>query len=260
MKVTFLGTGTATPEAARGPTSTLVQERTNAILIDAGSGTLQKLAATGVGLEGVQALLLTHDHLDHFADVLPLLFSLYVPGVERVQPLRILATPQTHARIRAVQEAFGSWLKPAEDLVAYEEIEPGEAFECAGFDVRTVQPVHAEASIGYRLEATSGASVVIPGDTGWTDALVPFVAGADLAIAECSVPDELSMPTHMSPGDLRRLVEHADPGALAIVHRYPSVLATDVESIVGAGWDGHVFIPDDGEQYEVNDHGRKQRQ
>lgn len=258
MKVSFLGTGTATPEADRGPTSTLIENGDDALLVDAGSGTLQKLEATGLGLAGVDALLLSHDHLDHFADVLPLLFSLYVPGVERAAPLRIIASPQTHARIRAVQEAFGDWLRPEDDLVRYEEIEPGNEFQCQGFHVRTMRPKHADASIGFRLQTERGYSVAIPGDTGWTDALVPFVSDTDLAIVECSVPDELAMPTHLSPRDLCRLVDRANPDALAIVHRYPSVRDTDIEAIVSADWSGHVFIPADGEQYEVGCHERKE--
>ena len=48
MKFTLLGTGTTVPDVERGPTGFLLQAGGAALLIDGGSGTLQRLKKAGV--------------------------------------------------------------------------------------------------------------------------------------------------------------------------------------------------------------------
>ena len=69
MRVTILGSGTAVPVADRFPAGYLVRAGGTTLLLDLGPGTLRRLAQTGVGLEAIDAVLLTHYHTDHCADL-----------------------------------------------------------------------------------------------------------------------------------------------------------------------------------------------
>ena len=76
LRLTVLGSGTAIPVRDRFPAGYLVQSKDSNVLIDCGPGTLRRLAETGVDLDAIDAVLLTHYHTDHCADLAALLFAL----------------------------------------------------------------------------------------------------------------------------------------------------------------------------------------
>ena len=83
MQVTFLGTGAAMPTGDRSQTGLLLADPggdSDPLLVDCGSGALGALAATDVGYEAVGSVLLTHHHLDHVSDLLPLLKARWLAG------------------------------------------------------------------------------------------------------------------------------------------------------------------------------------
>jgi ribonuclease BN (tRNA processing enzyme) len=80
MEVTFLGTGSAMPTGDRAQTGLLVTHDDRRLLVDCGSGVLHRLAATETGYEAVHTVLLTHLHLDHVSDLLPLLKARWLAG------------------------------------------------------------------------------------------------------------------------------------------------------------------------------------
>lgn len=256
LRVTFLGTGVALPQADRGPSATLLRAGTTSVLVDAGSGTLQKLQRAGVDLLDLDALILTHDHLDHFADVLPLLFAFHIPFYQRTTPLEIYGTEETLARIRAVQSVFGDWLTPNDGAIRWRAISRDERFTIGAFTIDTGTVVHSDASVGLRFtDVESGAVVAIPGDTGPTQTLLPLLRDADLAIMECSVPDEFAMETHLNPTAVADIANDAGSVAIALVHRYPLVQNLDLVALIAETYSGSIFLPDDGATLELKEHG-----
>ncbi len=69
IEVTLLGTGSPIPDARRAGPSTLVRAGGQTFLVDCGRGVLQRAAAIGVAPNALAALLLTHLHSDHIADL-----------------------------------------------------------------------------------------------------------------------------------------------------------------------------------------------
>ena len=65
LRVTILGAGTAVPTVGAFPAGVLVQSARTTVLVDAGPCALRRLPDVGVGLEDIDAVLLTHRHLDH---------------------------------------------------------------------------------------------------------------------------------------------------------------------------------------------------
>jgi len=65
FELVFLGTAAAVPSAERGLPALLVARGPRRFLIDCGEGTQRQLLRAGLGLRGLQHVLLTHAHLDH---------------------------------------------------------------------------------------------------------------------------------------------------------------------------------------------------
>src|SRR6185312_10457121 len=91
-----------------GP-STLVRAGGQVFLVDCGRGVLQRAAAVGVGANGLSALLLTHLHSDHIADLGDVIITRWVTTfAPDPTPLPIIGPPGTADVVDATLRAFGS--------------------------------------------------------------------------------------------------------------------------------------------------------
>ena len=86
IEVTLLGTGSPIPDARRAGPSTLVRAGDQTFLVDCGRGVLMRTAALGIGANAISALLLTHLHSDHIADLGDVLISRWVSNFAPNQP------------------------------------------------------------------------------------------------------------------------------------------------------------------------------
>jgi len=93
MRVVVLGSGTGVPDPSRLPSGVLVEGGGARVLVDCGPGIVRRLSAAGVGPEAVTAVLLTHFHVDHAADLTALLFALRAPRYVGRPTLRVVGGP-----------------------------------------------------------------------------------------------------------------------------------------------------------------------
>src|SRR6056297_1341355 len=128
MRVTFLGTGSAMPTGERFQTGLLVEVGDRRLLVDCGSGVVHGLARTDVGYEGVDAVLLSHHHLDHVSDLPALLKARWLAGET---DLTIAGPPGTRDLVEGLLEVH-EYMRDRLEL-RFREVEPGE-FSLAGFD------------------------------------------------------------------------------------------------------------------------------
>ncbi len=78
------------------------------MLVDCGRGVLQRAAAIGVGANTFSALLLTHLHSDHIADLGDVLITRWVTTFTAdPAPLPIIGPPGTAEVVEATLKAFG---------------------------------------------------------------------------------------------------------------------------------------------------------
>ena len=107
IEVTLLGTGSPIPDPNRAGPSTLVRAGGQALLVDCGRGVLQRAAAVGVGAAGLSALLLTHLHSDHIADLGDVLITRWISTfTPDPAPLPIIGPPGTAEAVAATLNAF----------------------------------------------------------------------------------------------------------------------------------------------------------
>ena len=93
MNLLFFGTASAIPTAGNGYTSFLVAIGDYRILIDTGDNPVKALLECGEDPKTLDAVVLTHSHIDHLG-ALPSLVSA-LDCMKREEPLKIISAPET---------------------------------------------------------------------------------------------------------------------------------------------------------------------
>jgi ribonuclease BN (tRNA processing enzyme) len=251
MQVTFLGTGAAMPTGERSQTGLLLADPggdADPLLVDCGSGALGALAATDVGYEAVGSVLLTHHHLDHVSDLLPLLKARWLAGETALEIVGPDGTEALVEDLLAVHDYMQGRLE-----LTYREVDPG-SFAVAGYDVEAVETVHSMYCLAYRFE-TADATFTFSGDTEATDAVAELADGSALLAHDCSFPDGIDVDNHPTPTQLGEVLAGRDLGRVYLTHRYPhtdgeeAAMVEAVESRV----DAEVRIARDGLTVDVSE-------
>lgn len=235
MRFVVLGSGTALPRADRGPAGFLVQSGGADLLVDGGSGTLQRLARAGVDATTLDGGVYSHRHVDHTGDLVPLLFAMRVAG--RDVPYPLWGGEGLGAFLDGLQQVYGRWIRPAGGTPVHElPLDgSGDAVLPGGVILRTRPATHSAGALHLRFEA-DGAAVVFSGDTGPSDALVELSTGADLLVCECAGSDEDRVPGHLWPAAVAELVDAARPAKVWLTHFYPQVdPVTAVATVASTG-------------------------
>ena len=124
MHVTILGSGTAIPVPDRFPAGYFAEHDGSRVMVDCGPGSLRRLAQAGSDLRSLDAVLLTHYHTDHCADIAALLFALRSPHFADRQPLHIYGAPGLERLVRTLTQAW-PWLEPRGYELELHELSPG---------------------------------------------------------------------------------------------------------------------------------------
>ncbi len=241
MDVVILGSGTGYPNPQRFPPGLLVYVGEQALLFDAGSGTLHRLLRAGVDVGALGYAFFTHSHSDHCGDLVPMLQALAL--MRRTQPLHVIASPGFLAYLRAMLD-LNPWARPSLYELREVDITNGP-FEGPGWVVDAALTGHTQESLAFRVRA-EGKTLVYTGDAVAGERLVAFARGADLLIAECSFPDECAEPYHLTPSSAGTLAEEARARHLVLTHFYPPCDRVDVASIAAKVYSGKITVAQDG--------------
>ena len=250
MQVTFLGTGSAMPTGERYQTGLLVEDPggdADPLLVDCGSGAVHGLAATDVGYEGIGTVLLTHHHLDHVSDLLPLLKARWLAGATE---LELVGPEGTRALVEDLLSVHDYMAGRFE--LSFREVEPG-SFAVAGYDVDAVETVHSMYCLAYRFE-TDDASVTFSGDTEATASVADLAEGSALLVHDCSFPDGIDVDNHPTATQLGEVLAGRDIGRVYLTHLYPPTDG-EHESMVESvreRFDGDVRMARDGLTVDVS--------
>ncbi|OIB56756.1 MBL fold metallo-hydrolase [Natrialba sp. SSL1] len=237
MHVTFLGTGSAMPTGERFQTGILVQNDGRQLLIDCGSGVLHRLQQSGVGYENVSTVLLTHHHLDHVADLLPLMKARWLAGEEHLEVVGPQGTKGLLDDLLDVHE----YMQGKIDLQV-REVVPGE-FTVAGFDVSAYETRHSLPCLAYRFDDR----FVFSGDSEAFAGLANFAEGAAILAHDCSFPDDVDVSNHPTPETLGRELAGREIGRVYLTHLYPHTDGRHEEMLesIGRQYDGDVRFAED---------------
>jgi ribonuclease BN (tRNA processing enzyme) len=257
-----LGAGGAVPTASHGPAAYWVEVDGQGLLLDPGPGALVRLVrqpGAPDDVDSVQSVVLSHLHLDHTADLAPLLFALHSVLARETAPLTITGPPGTAGLLDRLRRLYGEWLEPRCREVHVGEVEPGQGLALDGggraeaFLVQHGERRFGEVCLGWSFQDAAGRRLVYTGDTGPCPTLTEAARGCDLLLTECSTPDDLAVEGHLSPDRISDLVRNTRPGRVVLTHLYPLVAAQAPERTVAeatgiacvAARDGDCFTLDE---------------
>jgi ribonuclease BN (tRNA processing enzyme) len=226
MRLTIVGCGDAFGSGGRGNTCFWLQTAKATAVVDFGASALPALKAQKLDPNGIDAIVLSHLHGDHFGG-LPLLLLDYQFLARRERPLLIAGPPGTQARLDAALEVFfpkstgTKWRFPW----SVQEIAVGVESDVLGHRLLTAEVVHQSGAPSTALRLSDGEKTfAYSGDTEWTDALLPIAAQADLFICECYAYAG-KMTGHLSWEILKAKIPALNAQRMMITHMNPSVLA-----------------------------------
>ena len=255
MRLTTIGTGTISYTPSRVCAGHMVETPGCRLLMDCGSGVVHRMAERGIDWWGITHVLLTHFHLDHHADLPSLVFAWrYARIPRRSAPVEIIGPVGTAALLAGLAAAYGEWLTAPEFPVAIREVAPGERValpDGTTIEARTVP--HTPESVAYSIER-DGQRIVYTGDTGIDLSLGAWAAGCDVLLCECSLPEAMAIPSHLTPRQSGEIAAAATPRLLVLTHLYPPVEQVDIRGeVAAAGYAGRVIVADDGWAIDIED-------
>ncbi|HEY7261037.1 MAG TPA: MBL fold metallo-hydrolase [Trebonia sp.] len=237
MRLTVLGGCGGWPAAGTACSGYLVEHDGFRVLIDPGYATLPRLLEY-LDAAAVDAVLVSHGHPDHCADLNPLFRARTL--ADRPAPrLPVYAPPGALSAVLALD-------RPGmlDDALELREFVPGSAFEAGPFSVRSWLLPHWMPNAGLRLRAGRTA-LAYTGDTGPSPDLPALAQDADLLIAEASYPERVPDDAARYLSSARqagRLAAAAGARTLFLTHLMPGTDPAAAVSAAEAGYDGDVRV------------------
>jgi len=271
-RVVVLGTGTPIPDAHRAGPSIAVIHKGQAYLFDVGAGAVRNAITARYKYDipslyplQITGVFFTHLHSDHTADFAELVADLWW---RRRTPLLAWGpvglagmVDGMYAMMGADRDLRNSGTQPLTNAdsqkVTVTEISDGVVFEKDDLVVEAFSVNHGEVkpAYGYRV-TTADKTIVISGDTAYSERVVNMSRGVDLLFHEVISDAGLAKnspgfqayhrASHTPASELGRLASVARPGKLVLYHAlYYGVPESRIVDEVRSSYDGDVVLADD---------------
>ncbi|HEX8721386.1 MAG TPA: ribonuclease Z [Pyrinomonadaceae bacterium] len=254
MKLTVLGSGTSVPHPRRSSSAHWVEAGRGTLLLDCSGPAVHRMAEEGCDWANLDAVWVSHFHLDHVGGLAPLLFGTKHAAAtrERRKPLAVYGPRGLGKLLRRFDEAGGYRIFEQPFPVEVRELAPRAEFELLpGLAGATLSTPHTSESLALRLTDARGASLVYTSDTGFTEALAGFARAADLFLMECSFFREKPVETHLELEDAMRLARLSGARRCVLAHLYPEWDGVNLEAEARRLWDGETLEARDGLRLNV---------
>src|ERR1051325_3686296 len=131
MKLTILGSGTSVPHLQRASAAHWLETMNGTVLLDISADAPHRMAQEGLDWPNLDAIWISHFHLDHIGGLTPFLFSLkWAPQTQkRSKPLRIFGPEGLRRIIGAVDESNNYGLFQQAFNIEVIEVAPNAEFE-----------------------------------------------------------------------------------------------------------------------------------
>ena len=203
----------------------LLRHDRSAVLVDCGPGTAVSLARGG-WLERLDAVVITHEHADHAADVIGLGYARRFP--DPMPRIPLLAPASALAVLRRLDDLFAVPTLPQMAHTIAESFEldalsmDGAAAAIAdGLRLASYPVKHAVPSAALRFSSPR-QTVTFSSDTGSCDALIHAASSAHLFFCEATYlhasPAELDGHGHLTPELAAQAAARAGARHLVLTH------------------------------------------
>ena len=245
-RLVLLGTaGGPTPKVSRAAPAQAIVAGDRVYLVDCGEGAARQLALAKIPVRQLRAVFITHQHSDHNAGYGPLFLLGWTAGLST--PVDTYGPPPLVAMTRSLFDAYkfdidlriaDEGRPPLVPLVRPHEITSGgEVFADDRIRVTAALNNHPPIahSFAYRFD-TPDRSIVISGDTTYSESVVKLARGADVLVHEvlsreywerADAPQPRSVirhiiASHTDAADAGRVAADAGVKTLVLSHYVPT--------------------------------------
>jgi len=283
LELQILGSGGPESDDGRASSGYLLRlDGVGRVLVDFGGGAGLTFEHAGGRIEELDAILLTHLHVDHSADLPALVKAAYFTGRTRQLPVYGPAgnryLPAVDAWLRELFSApGGAWPYLADNLVdtpgndlklVPRVVSPADdqRFEdrVGPFDIAAVPVVHGPIpALAWRVEA-GGCSVTFSGDTSNArHSLEGLAMDSDLLVAHHAVPEDagpVALTLHMPPSEIGRVAGAAGVRAVVLSHRMRRTFGREAESeeLIRRSYTGPLYWAEDRRSYPIGSSHERQ--
>jgi ribonuclease BN (tRNA processing enzyme) len=246
MRITVLGSCGAWPTAGAACSGFLLEHDGFHLLMDAGYATLPRLLAL-VPAARVDAVVISHGHPDHCADLNPLLRARAL-AAEPAPALPVFALPGALDAVLALD-------RPGmlDDALLLHEFDAGDRFPLGPFTLETRLLPHWVPNAGIRVSA-DGLALAYTGDSGPDPGVVALAESADLLIAEATFPDRMPDVDARYTTSARQAAAQAakaEVGRLLLTHLWPGTDPAACLEAAASAFDGETAVAHSGLSIEL---------
>lgn len=237
MQLTVLGGCGAWPTAAQACSGYVLEHDGFRLLIDPGYATLPRLLEHAAADE-IDAVLISHGHPDHCADLNPLLRARALSD----DPPPALPVYAAHGALDAVLALD----RPGMLGGAYtlHEFPPGDRFDVGPFVSATWLLPHFVPNAGLRL-STEDAVFAFTGDTGPSPDIPRLAEGADLLLSEATYVHQVpaaDAPYLLTARLAGQYADQAGAARLMLTHLWPGTDPHAAEDAAAEAFGGSISV------------------
>ena len=225
--VHLLGTGAGASGPQRTTTRLAFESGGRSIVVDCGGDVIQRLLSSGLEVDGIEALVVTHEHPDHCSAFPLFMEKIWLLG--RRRPIPVYGIRPALDQARRVWEAFntGGWEGVPE--IQWHEVayEPGaEVLSNERWRITAAPGIHGVPVIGMRVEDVAGGGVCAYScDTARSPLITELSRGADLLVHEGT---GTTLGGHTTYPEAAEVAREAGAGRLVLVHLPAGVTDADL--------------------------------
>lgn len=211
MKVTVIGYWGGFPKAGEATSGYLFESSGFRLLVDCGSAVLSKLQEI-ISIDQLDAVILSHYHHDHVADIGPLQYGCYVTSLiqNKKKTLPVYGHDLDQAGFQKLT------YKDATMGMAYKE---KDTLSIGPFSITFLRTIHPAPCFAMKI-TDQESTVIYTADTSYQENFIPFSADADLLIAECSLYSHQDGKSagHLNSSEVGSIAQTAKVKHLLLTH------------------------------------------
>lgn len=236
MKLVVLGSGSTVPHPRRSSSAYWLETSGGSILLDCSATASMRLAHEKLDWPNLDAIWISHFHLDHCGGLAPLLVGIkHASEMKgRTKPLRIFGPPGIVELVDRFSDVHDYRLLELEfpvQVFAFDELEKYSILP--GVEALTMSTPHTDESHAIHICDQSGKTFVFTSDTGFTETLSPLIQNADLLLMECTFVKNKPVAKHLELAEAMYLIRKTKPKCVVLTHFYPEWDDIDFDAEVG---------------------------
>jgi ribonuclease BN (tRNA processing enzyme) len=197
------------------------------ILIDPGPGALIRCLQFKKELRKLDAVLVSHKHLDHYNDA-EICVEGMTEGMNKKRGRLIIN--------KNVEPYISEYHR---DIVNVQTFDSVKEFEVGDIRIKTTPTFDHDDAFGFRFSLNDGV-ITYSSDTNYKDGLIPYYTDSDILILNVLRPANKKITKHLSTAEAREIIEKARP-KLAVLNHFgillvranPDAVARDIQEKTG---------------------------